>query len=215
MPPKAEPGVLTTRQAAQLLGLSLTSVQKMAINGELAAWVTPGGHRRIHRASVERLLNARTPSRTPGATQETMRILLVEDDAIQVQYFRSILERCTYPVDLTVAADASSALILLERMRPDLVITDLLMEPFDGFHLIAAMEREPAYYPIDTIVWSSMDKAEASARGSIPLWVAYYQKPVAPERMLGYLDSMHTRVIKRHLANTEIATPADSEYNVP
>jgi excisionase family DNA binding protein len=211
---RAEPSVLTTRQAAQMLGLSLTSVQKMAINGELEAWVTPGGHRRIHRTSVERLLNTRSTPRAMNAPQETMRVLLVEDDAIQVQFFQSILERCAYTVELTIAADASSALILLERIRPDLVITDLIMEPFDGFHLIAAMEREPAYYPIDTIVWSSMSKAEAHARGHIPPWVAYYQKPVSPERMLGYLDSMQTRVIKRRPASIEAhvsATPEDTD----
>jgi len=212
MPPKAEPGVLTTRQAAQMLGLSLTSVQKMVISGELEAWVTPGGHRRIHRTAVERLLNARSMPRGTSATQDAMRILLVEDDAIQVQFFQSILERCAYVVELTVADDASSALILLERTRPDLVITDLMMEPFDGFHLIAAMEREPAYYPIDTIVWSSMSKTEAHAHGHIPPWVAYYQKPVSPERILGYLDSMQTRVIKRRPVFAEdSAAPKDTQ----
>ena len=55
----AERDVLTTQQAAKLLGLSTTSVQKMVINGELDAWITPGGHRRVFRSSVEQLLNAR------------------------------------------------------------------------------------------------------------------------------------------------------------
>ena len=44
---------LTTRQAADLLGMSITSVQKMVEAGELEAWVTPGGHRRIRRGDGE------------------------------------------------------------------------------------------------------------------------------------------------------------------
>jgi excisionase family DNA binding protein len=197
MSSRTDSGVLTTRQAADALGMSLTSVQKMVVSGELEAWVTPGGHRRIHQGSVNRLLNARAAPRPASANQEAMRILLVEDDPIQVRFFQSIVERCSFSVDMTVANDASQALILLERMRPDLVITDLLMAPLDGFHLIKALTREPAYYPIDTIVVSSMGKTEALERGPIPDWVAYYQKPTSPERLLGYLDAMQTRVVKR------------------
>lgn len=197
MSPKTDSGVLTTRQAADALGMSLTSVQKMVVSGELEAWVTPGGHRRIHLGSVNRLLNARSVLRPVNSAQEAMRILVVEDDPIQVRFLQSIVDRCTFAVDLTIANDASHALTLIERMRPDLVITDLLMTPFDGFHLIKVLTREPAYYPIDTIVVSSMDKAEAHERGELPDWVAYYTKPVSPERLLGYLDAMQTRVIKR------------------
>ena len=36
--------ILTTQQAARMLGLSTTTVQKMVANGELDAWVTSGGH---------------------------------------------------------------------------------------------------------------------------------------------------------------------------
>jgi excisionase family DNA binding protein len=210
---KEDTAVLTTRQAAQLLGLSLTSVQKMAISGELDAWITPGGHRRIHRESIDRLLHSRNTPRAAVIKPDCMRILLVEDDALQVRFFQSILERCTYRVELTIAGDGSTALILLERTRPDLVVTDLLMQPFDGFHLIAAMDREPAYYPIDTIVCSSMSKAEAAALGNIPNSVTYFQKPISPDRLLGYLDAMQTRVIKLRPAINEASHP--SNFDIP
>lgn len=44
----------TTREVARLLGMAVRSVQLMVDRGELQAWKTPGGHRRIDRASVER-----------------------------------------------------------------------------------------------------------------------------------------------------------------
>mgnify|MGYP000630290012 CR=1 FL=1 len=43
---------LTTREAAQVLGVSLRTTQLWVENGQLDAWKTEGGHRRISRASV-------------------------------------------------------------------------------------------------------------------------------------------------------------------
>ncbi len=100
-----------------------------------------------------------------------------------------------------MATDASTALIQLERNRPDLVVTDLIMKPFDGFHLIEAMQNDPAYFALDALVFSCLTRAEAEERGTIPEWVAYYQKPVNPDRLLGYLDAMRTRVLKRNAAH--------------
>jgi excisionase family DNA binding protein len=206
MPTQPLPDVLTTREAAARLGLSVTSVQKMVEGGALQAWITPGGHRRISSAAVEQLRKSRAQSVDVAvrAPTERMRVLLAEDDEIQVSYFRTLIARCDYPVDLTVAPDASVALIQLERQRPDLIVTDLLMKPFDGFHLIKMLEQDPAYYPIDLIVLSAMSRAEAQILGKLPDWVTFYQKPVSPERMIGYLDSTHTRVIKAHIAASKV-----------
>ena len=129
-----------------------------------------------------------------------LKILLAEDDPIQVKFFQTITERFPHATDLIVAADASNALIQLERNRPDIVVTDLVMKPFDGFHLIQAMQTDPAYYSLDLIVLTAMTRAEALKLGSIPDWAAFYQKPVNPDRFLGYLDSMYTRVFKRESA---------------
>jgi excisionase family DNA binding protein len=197
---KSKPDVLTTQQAAKMLGLSVSSVQKMVISGALSAWVTPGGHRRILRATVEALTSLRSQAAAPEprVVHSKMRVLLAEDDPIQVQFIRTLLDRSEHQIDLIVATDGSMALIQLERQRPDLVITDLMMRPFDGFHLIRTLEQEPAYFPIDVVVMSALDLAEAQSRGHLPQWVTYYQKPVHAERLLGYLDAMQTRVIKRN-----------------
>ncbi|WP_168224777.1 excisionase family DNA-binding protein [Rhodoferax aquaticus] len=194
--------VLTTKQAAQRLGLSVTTVQKMVIQGEIEAWITPGGHRRIPGGAVEKLLASKLPAHAiavqPRVPSQRLRVLLAEDDPIQAQFFKSIVGRCTFPIDLTVATDASMALIQLERQRPDLLVTDLLMSPFDGFHLMAALEKEAAYHGIEVLILSVLDFTEARSLGSLPEWVTYYQKPVIPDRMLGYLDAMHSRLIKKH-----------------
>lgn len=48
--------VYSTREASEILGVSLRTVQLWVDGGILEAWKTAGGHRRISRASVEALL---------------------------------------------------------------------------------------------------------------------------------------------------------------
>lgn len=59
----------TTREAAVLLGVSLRTAQLWVDNGTLQAWKTTGGHRRVLRESVNRLLRGERPQRE-GAAEE-------------------------------------------------------------------------------------------------------------------------------------------------
>ena len=183
--------ILTTQQAARILGLSTTTVQKMVASGELEAWVTSGGHRRIFRSTLDSKIQLRNDADT-GPRE--LRVLLAEDDAIQATYFETLLKRCRHPVLLTVATDASQALIQIERQRPDVVVTDLMMQPFDGYHLIKSLSAEPAYRSIELVVVTAKTPQEASADGVLPDWITLYQKPVQAERLLGYIDALASRV---------------------
>lgn len=44
--------ILTTGQAAQLLGVAISTVQLWLETGQIASWKTPGGHRRLHRSAL-------------------------------------------------------------------------------------------------------------------------------------------------------------------
>lgn len=52
------PDHYTTLEVAKMLGMAVRSVQLMVDRNELEAWKTPGGPRRISRASVERWMTA-------------------------------------------------------------------------------------------------------------------------------------------------------------
>lgn len=58
-PTDLEDPVLTTRATARLLGVAVSTAQLWIESGTLAAWKTPGGHRRVRLSSVTRLLAAR------------------------------------------------------------------------------------------------------------------------------------------------------------
>ena len=77
------PSDCSTREVARVLGMAVRSVQLMVDRGELEAWKTPGGHRRIARASVERWLNQRhghaaVPSAAISANEVAVAAFLAE-----------------------------------------------------------------------------------------------------------------------------------------
>jgi excisionase family DNA binding protein len=57
----------STLEVARLLGMAVRSVQMMVDRGELEAWKTPGGHRRISRTSVDRWRASRQQPQAPDA----------------------------------------------------------------------------------------------------------------------------------------------------
>ena len=77
-----------------------------------------------------------------------------------------------------------------------MVITDLMMKPFDGYHLIRALATESAYQSLAVLVVTAKTPEEAHLDGLLPEWVTLYQKPVSPERILGYLDALSGRVAR-------------------
>jgi excisionase family DNA binding protein len=55
--------ILTTREAAQLLGVAVSTAQVWMESGNLPAWKTPGGHRRVRYSAVMRLVRERVASK--------------------------------------------------------------------------------------------------------------------------------------------------------
>jgi excisionase family DNA binding protein len=198
---KTDRDVLTTQQAARLLGLSTTSVQKMVINGELDAWITPGGHRRIFRHSVDQLLNSRHAGLAGITSARPLRILLVEDDPVQIAFFKALLARIGHVVQLTIINQAEHALEHLRALRPDLLVTDLVMEPMDGFTLVQAVGAEPALASLNIIALTAMTPQEVTADARLPQRVVRYQKPLSADRLCGYLDALVVRLMEQETVN--------------
>jgi len=63
-----EDPILTTREAAHLLGVAVSTAQAWMEGGALPTWKTPGGHRRVRRSAVMQLLGQHAQELSvPGA----------------------------------------------------------------------------------------------------------------------------------------------------
>jgi excisionase family DNA binding protein len=150
----------TTIDVAKILGMSVRSVQLMVDHGHLQAWKTPGSHRRITRASVERwiqrsqnplpdthaLPTAPNLTRAPSERcAHPARLLLIEDSAeYQNLVYRLVHSQLPW-VELHLCQDGISGLVAFGRLQPDLVILDILMPGMDGASMITGLRRHPLF----------------------------------------------------------------------
>ncbi|WP_372827878.1 response regulator [Polaromonas sp.] len=199
-------GYVGIGEAAKILELSRTSIQKLVDSGQLAAVRTTGGHRRIIRESIEELnqkigpkamlrLAAKNPGLAPPVSSETIsrpdkvQVLVVEDDPVTAALLTGIFSKSYPEVQCTVATDGLDAVLQLERTRPRIMITDLRMEPFDGFKLIQMVSARAEYQCIAMIAISGMSDSDIEKRGGLPNHVLFLGKPVNLDRLRGFLEA--------------------------
>ncbi len=156
-----------------MLGMAVRSVQLMVDRGELEAWKTPGGHRRIARQSVERwrdgdrALPAPTgsgqPATLPPAQHRTPghpKVLLIED-SMHFQNLVTLLVRQQFPnFELHTATDGISGLIMAGQLQPDVLMVDLLLPGIDGATLVAGLRAHPLFRTLQVIVITSLTPGE-------------------------------------------------------
>lgn len=77
-------------------------------------------------------------------------ILLIEDDKIVREIITNLLELKGYSV--YSANNGKQALVLIDKLEPDLVITDLMMPVVDGFELINAINKNKYLKKIPIVI---------------------------------------------------------------
>lgn len=173
-----QPGqICSTREAAAMLGVSLRTVQLWVESGMLDAWKTVGGHRRIDRRSVERLMQSRQAKSVP-AGRRGFRVLVLEDDPALLELYRLAIEGWTPAPAVITAANGFEGLIEIGKSVPDLLITDLKMPAMDGFELILHLRRNPRHKGMHIVAATGLSKAEIERKGGLPKDVTVFCKPV-------------------------------------
>lgn len=162
----------STRDVAALLGLAVRSVQLMVDRGELQAWKTPGGHRRIDRASVDAFLQGRqgqagkkrsavrTAAEAAAVESAKAKVLIIEDSK-HYQKLASMLLRNEFPeLEVFVADDGFAGLAMAGQLRPALLIVDILLPGMDGATLIASLRSHAQFAESRLLVLTSLDETD-------------------------------------------------------
>lgn len=202
--PDATETFCTTREAADLLRVSLRTVQLWVEAGVLQAWKTDGGHRRLPLSSVQALIKQRmggsnnaeaapaaavSEGSQSSAGEQAFTVLVLEDDPDMLLMYRLTLEGWKLPARFVFVSSVFEALVEIGRNTPDLLITDLRISGVDGFEIIKVLRADPVLSALNIVVVSGMEAHEIEARGGLPPEITVFSKPLSFELLQGYVKA--------------------------
>ena len=185
----------TTTEAASILGVSVATVQLWVESGLLEAWKTAGGHRRILRESVSRLVYSQSGS-TESASDNIpgkpgrLRVMVMEDDPDLLRLYGTQLKFWPMEPEVTLMENAIAALLMIGRAPPDLLIADLHMPGVDGFSVLRILQRTPELAGVKIVVVSGLDPEAIADRGGIAPGIELLSKPIPFERLQAIASDM-------------------------
>lgn len=156
----------STMEVAQVLGMAVRSVQLMVDREELKAWKTPGGHRRISRASIEAFMARRggvaepSPAVLPRSTRPASaapQVLLIEDSTHYQKLIALLLNQQFPEIQLHTASDGIVGLTMYGQIQPQVLIVDILLPGIDGATLITSLRTQPQFARSRLIVVTSLE----------------------------------------------------------
>jgi DNA-binding response OmpR family regulator len=116
------------------------------------------------------------------------RVLIVEDDTRTASSLVLYLQHGGY--DVSVAASGTAALDEVERVRPDLLVLDVMLPGLDGLEVCRAL-RDRSRVPI--IMLTARSTEEDTLRGLRAGADDYVTKPFSPRELVARVDAVLRR----------------------
>lgn len=102
------------------------------------------------------------------------RIVVVEDEAVMSTFILSSLRRLGI-LDLYAFTDGASALREVAKLKPDLILTDIHMQPMGGIEFVRQLRALPDNQLSNTkVIFLSADSSATTVHEAVPLGVAGY-----------------------------------------
>lgn len=129
-----------------------------------------------------------------------MRMIIIDDEKWSREVVKKLIHFDKYAIEIIAEADNGfDGLMLIERLKPDIVITDMKMPGINGLELLKKLVKFP---DIKTIVMSGYDDYEYLRQAIVSKAVEYLLKPIkeedinaAIERCLDELRNHHQKVL--------------------
>ena len=129
---------------------------------------------------------------------EGLRLLIVDDEADTLEMLTLALERCEASV--AVARSAGTALEALERVRPDVLISDIGMPGEDGYVLIEkvrALEKAREWQPVPCIALTAFASKEDRMRVLSAGFQMHLAKPIELDELIAVIENL-TNISRKH-----------------
>jgi TOMM system kinase/cyclase fusion protein len=146
-------------------------------------------------------------SPTPAPAGDTSPILLVDDDATNLEVLRQTLGGSSYR--LFVARTGEDAIKVARRTRPQLILLDVVMPGIDGYETCRRLKDDPETRDAAVIFLSALNDARDKVRGFEAGAVDFITKPFEGNEVIARVNT-HLAIQRVLRRQAEARSPAAS-----
>ncbi len=148
--------ILTVVKASKHCNVSPKTIINWVEAGNIKAYKTVGGHRRIKKTDLEAFMRKQgIPIPEEELSDERKRILVVDDDPIIVETLVQALEEDAYDYEVISASDGFEAGLQVNHFKPHIVILDIMMPDIKGYEVCKKIKSNPETQNTKIIVLSA------------------------------------------------------------
>ncbi len=190
---KADPELATIPVIA-LTGLAMEGDREKALEAGCRDHITKPINTRNFLDSLGALLTpapsaaVSEPLPKAAAPRQYSRILVVDDDPMNVKLVEGILKKEGY--ESLKAFGGAEAMEKVRHHRPDLVLLDVMMPGIDGYQVTRQLKADPATAGIPVIMITALNGTEDKVRGLECGADEFLTKPVNASELLARAKSM-------------------------
>ncbi|MBW4661121.1 MAG: response regulator transcription factor [Drouetiella hepatica Uher 2000/2452] len=137
----------------------------------------------------------------------TGQLLLVDDEPGLRQAVQAYLEDDGFTVH--AASNAQEGWDLLQRISPDLVISDVMMPQVDGFQFLKQLREDVRFQSLPVVFLTARGMTTDRIQGYNAGCDAYLSKPFDPDELVAIVSNLLERRITTKAADGEVPDIAD------
>jgi excisionase family DNA binding protein len=138
---KTDKNIYTTHEVSRLLHVNPRSVINWIEQQLLPSYRTPGGHRRIRRDDLLAFLRKHQIPTPESLVEGTFSVLVVDDEPEIVDMVKAFLQQ-QGGYEIASASDGITALIEVGRIKPDLLVLDIMIPGVDGVEVCRRIKAD-------------------------------------------------------------------------
>ena len=187
--------LLTSYQVGELLQVNPSSVNKWVKDGRIAAFRTPGGHRRIKAGDLVAFLTLhKMPIPSALQTASRRRLLLADDDSLHLNALKQALEGYADRLDVQVASNGVDALVQVGSFHPHIVAISQKMSGIDGLEICRRLHAGLETRNIEVVLLSANMSSDIERQASAAGAKKVLQKPAPIEALVAELGMLQLHI---------------------
>jgi excisionase family DNA binding protein len=176
----------TTHEISAFLQMDPSTIAKWINKGLLAAFRTPGGHRRVRATDLRTFLLAHQMPIPKELGGESVSLVVVDDEKPVLDAIKRAFKPFAAQTTLTFTTSGVEGLLLVADLKPHGLLLDLCMDELDGLEVCRRIRAQKSLAAVKIITMTGRyteqlvrDCAKAGAVGCLA-------KPVDPEVVLRF-----------------------------